>query len=116
MEIKEKEMEHNMLQKAEAFGYLYKEHYKEIKATIYKRDEELESTLNYREKLWIESIDLVNQNMIKMYLAQGEFEGSLNSIGKRQNELIRQHTLTQEWYLFNKGEKKFSWRTRIFNP
>ena len=60
MEIREKEMEQNLLQKAEAFGYLYKQHQKEIKATIQKRDEELESTLNYREKLWTESIDLVN--------------------------------------------------------
>ena len=104
MEIREKDMELNLLQKAEAFGYLYKEHNKEIKATIQKRDEELESTLNYREKLWTESINLVNKNMIKMYQAQGEFEEALNSIGKRQNELIKQHTLTQEWYLFNKGE------------
>ena len=46
----------------------------------------------------------MNQNMIKIYQAQGEFEGALNCIGKRQNELIRQLTLTQEWYLFNKGE------------
>ena len=68
------------------------------------RDEELESTLNYKEKLWTESIDLVNKNMIKMYQAQGEFEGYLNSIRKRHNELIRQHLLTQEWYLFNKEE------------
>ena len=89
MEIREKEMEQNLLQKAKAFGYLYKEHQKEIKATIHKRDEELESTLNYREKLWIKSIYLVNQKMIKMYQAQGEFEGALNSIGKRKNELIR---------------------------
>ena len=62
-------MEYNILQKAKAFGYLYKEHQKEIKATIQKMDEELESTLNYKEKLWTESIDLVNQNMIKMYQA-----------------------------------------------
>ena len=34
MEIREKEMEQNMLQKAEAFGYLYNEHQKEIKVTI----------------------------------------------------------------------------------
>ena len=26
MEVKEKEMEQNLLQKVEAFGYLYKEH------------------------------------------------------------------------------------------
>ena len=39
-------MEKNMLQKADAFKYLYKEHQKEIKALIEKRDKELEGTLN----------------------------------------------------------------------
>ena len=58
------------------------------------RDEELEATLRYREKLWNESLDMVNANLLKMYIVQGEFEGSLNSIGKGQNELIRQHLLT----------------------
>ena len=80
MEIREKEMEQNLLQKAEAFGYLYKEHQKDIKATIQRRDKELESTLNYREKLWNESLDMVNSNLIKIYTAQGDFEGSLNYI------------------------------------
>ena len=47
---------------------------------------------------------MVNANLIKMYTDQGEFEGSLNSIGNRQNELIRKHLLTQKWYRFNKGE------------
>ena len=93
-------MEQNLLHKAKACGYLYKEHQKKIRATIHKRDEELESITDYREKLWIESIDLVNQNMMKMYQAQGEFEQSLNSIGQRKNELIKQHIRTQEWYLF----------------
>ena len=74
MEVREEEMEQNLLQKAEAFGYLYNERHKKITVTIQKRDEELESTLNYREKLWTESIDAVNQNMIKMYQAQCEFE------------------------------------------
>ena len=46
LEVREKEMEQNMVRKAEAFGYLYKEHQKQIKSTIRKRDEELESTLN----------------------------------------------------------------------
>ena len=68
-------MEQKMLQKADAFGYLYKEQHKEIRVTIQKRDEEMEASLNYREKLWTESLDMVNSNMIKMYNAQGEFEG-----------------------------------------
>ena len=64
-------MEMNMLQKANAFRYLYKEHQKEIRALIEKRDKELEGTLNYREKCKTESLDMINKNLIKMYFAQG---------------------------------------------
>ena len=103
LEVREKEMEHNLLQKAYAFGYLYKEHQKKIKAMIQKRDEELKATLNFREKLWIEAW-MVNANLLKMYNAQGEFEGALNSVGSRQNELIKQTDLMQEWYFLNKGD------------
>ena len=79
----ENAMKKNMMQKVDAFGYLYKEHKKEIKLLIENRDKEMEATLNYREKLWTESLDMVNNNLTKMYSAQEEFEGSLNSIGKR---------------------------------
>ena len=36
---------------------------------------------------------MVNANLLKMYNAQGEFEGALNSVGSRHNELIKQTTL-----------------------
>ena len=62
---------------------MYKEHQKETRATILKRDEEMEASLNYREKLLTESLDMANSNMIRMYNAQGEFEGALNLIGGR---------------------------------
>ena len=62
-------MEKNMLQKADSFGYLYKEHHKEIKLLIEKIDKEMEANLNYREKLWTRSLDMVNNNLIKMYSA-----------------------------------------------
>ena len=71
-----------------------------------KRSEKLskrgmKSILNYREKLCIESIDLVNQNLVKMYQAQGEFEHTLNSIRQRQNEPFKKNIIMQEWYLFD---------------
>ena len=50
MKNKEDAMEQNLLQKADAFGYLYKEHQKEIRLLIEKRDKQMEATLNYREK------------------------------------------------------------------
>ena len=95
-------MEKNMFQKADTFGYLYKEHQKEIKLLIEKRDKEMEATLNYREKLWTESLVMVNNNLTKMYFAQGEFEGALNSIGKTKNELIKKVAISMEWSTFNK--------------
>ena len=79
-------------------------------------DKELESILNYREKLWIESIDLVNQNLVKMYQDQGEFEQSLNSVGQRQNELIKQNIRMQEWYLFDRNEEGSTAKPEPFNP
>ena len=79
----------NLMQKADAFGYLYKAHQKEILDTIQRRDEEMEASLNYREKLWTESLDLCNSNLKNVYNAQAEFEDTLNSIKERQNELIR---------------------------
>ena len=90
-------MEKNWLKKADAFGFLYKEHQKEIRATIHRRDEEMEDSLNYREKLWTESLDLCKYDLRNMYNAQGEFKGTLNSIGERQNVLIRCNARMLEW-------------------
>ena len=45
-------MEQNIMQKADAFGYLYKEHHKDIRLLTEKMDKEMDVTLNYREILW----------------------------------------------------------------
>ena len=47
---------------------------------------------------------MINNNLIKMYSAQGEFEGTLNSIGKRQDDLIKKMAISMEWSVFNKEE------------
>ena len=116
--IKEREdsMEKKLLHKADAFGYLYKEHQKEIKLLIEKRDMEMEGTLNYKEKCWIESLDMINNNLIKMYSAQGEFKGTLNSIGQRQNDLIKQMALSMEWSAFKILEFSHSAAGYKFEP
>ena len=103
MKERENAMEKNLLLKANAFGYLYKEHHKEIRTLIEKRDKEMEGTLNYREKCWTESLDMINNNLIKMCYTYGEFEGTLNSIEQRQNELIKQTALSMEWSALNRS-------------
>ena len=69
MKERENAKEKNLLQKEDAFGYLYKEHQKEIRILIEKREKELEGTLNYREKCWNESLHMINNNLLKMYSA-----------------------------------------------
>ena len=47
---------------------------------------------------------MVNNNLINMYSTQGEFKGVLNSIGQRQNDLIKKMALLMERSTFNKEE------------
>ena len=48
---------------------------------------------------------MIDNNMIKIYSTQGEFEGTLNSIGQRQSDLIKQMALSMEWSAFNISEE-----------
>ena len=105
MKEREDAIEKNLLQKADVFGYLYKEHQKEIRLLIEKKDKEMEGTLNYRKKCWTESLYMINNNLIKKYSTQGEFEGTLNSIGQRQSDLIKKMALSMEWSAFNRSEE-----------
>ena len=70
---------------------------------IEKMDKKLEGTLNYREKCWNESLDMINNNILKMYSTQGEFEGTLNSIGQRKSDLIKKLALNMEWSALNRN-------------
>ena len=45
------------------------------------------------------------QEFDQIYSAQGEFEGTLNSIWKRQNYLIKFMALSMEWSAFNRVEE-----------
>ena len=69
MKEREDDMEQNLLHKADAVRYLYKEHKKEIRLLREKRDKEREGSLNYKENFWIEILDMINNNLIKCTLA-----------------------------------------------
>ena len=75
---KEAEMEDNMMKKIEAFKYLYKEQFKEFERLMKERDKQLEDNDVYRRKIWLESLDLINQNLSKLLECISELEGSVN--------------------------------------
>ena len=69
-----------------------------------KRENELEMDNNYRQKLWNDSLDQVNSNLVNMHIMLAELEGTMNRIGMRQDEIITQVGYTNDHCLFNREE------------
>ena len=97
-------MEASMLQKAEGLKYLYKDQFKEFGKIMEKRVKELEMDNNYRHKLWNDSLDQVNSNLVNMHNVLTELEESMNTLGGRQDELITLVEYTNDYCLFNREE------------
>ena len=95
---KEAENEGNMLRKIEGFKYLYREQFKEFEKLMKDRDQQLEDNDEYRRKFWLESLDLINQNMSKLLECIYELEGIVNQVGKKQDTLISAVQLNSEIY------------------
>ena len=104
LEKKEENMEASMLQTAEGFKYFYKEQFKEFEKLMEKRDKELEMDNNYRHILWNDSLDQVNSDLVNMHNMLMELEGSMNTLGIRQDQLITLVEYTNNYCLFNREE------------
>ena len=96
---RETKMEGNMLKKVEAFKYLYKEQFKEFGRLMKERDKQLEDNDAYRKKIWLESLDLINQNLSKLLECISELEKTVNHMGLKQDTLITAVELTSDIYL-----------------
>ena len=75
---KEIAMESNMLRKIDGFKHIYKELFKEFERQMKERDQQLEDNDEYRRKTWLESMDLINQNLSKLLECISEVEGTVN--------------------------------------
>ena len=104
LEKREEKMEANMLQKAKGFKYLYKEQFKEFGKLMEKRDKELEMNNNYKHKLWNDSFDQMNSNLVNINNVLTEFEGYVNNLAHRQDQLVTLLEYTNEYCLFPREE------------
>ena len=62
------------------------------------RDQQLEDNDEYRRKIWLESLDLINQNLSKLLECISELEGTVNQVGKKQDTHISAVQLNSEIY------------------
>ena len=81
MKEKEREMENSMLRKIDGFKHIYKELFKEFEKIMKERYQQLENDDEYIRKTWLESMDLINQNLSKLLECISEVEGTVNHVG-----------------------------------
>ena len=103
MKEKEKEMENSMLRKIDGFKHIYKELFKEFEKIMKERDQQLENDEEYRRKAWLESMDLINQNLSKLLECIFEVERTVNQVGERQDTLIHAVQISHETSAKGKG-------------
>ena len=81
-----------------------------------KRDKELEMDNNYGQKLWNESLDQVNSNLVNIHTMLIEQEGTMKNKGMGQDELITQVEYTIDHCLFNKEDPPEKEKANISMP
>ena len=80
------------------------------------RDKELEMDNNYRQKLWNDSLDQINSNLVNMHTMLTELEGAVNHMGMKQDQLVIQVEFTNDHCLFQREEPPQKERLKITIP
>ena len=69
-----------------------------------KRDKELEMDNNYIQKLWNDSLDQVNSNLVNIHNVLTELKGSMNNLAHRKEQLVTLVEYTNEYFVFQREE------------
>ena len=79
---------------------------KDFEKKMKERDKELDDNDAYRRKLWLENLDLINNNLSKFLEVMIEMECTTNTLGARQDDLNKKVDLTNELILEDQMEKE----------
>ena len=99
--IKERdaEQEEKTKENINGFKFLYMSLLKDFEKKMEGRDKVLDDNDAYRRKMWLENLDLINNNLSKFLEVMTELENNMNTLGMRQNELNSKVDLTNELVL-----------------
>ena len=80
--------------------------FKDFETKMKDRDKVLDDNDAYRRKLWLENLDLINNNLSKFLEVMTELEHNINTLGMRHDELNEKVDLTNELVLEEQTEKE----------
>ena len=64
-----------------------------------ERDQKLDDKDDFRRKVWLENLDLINNNLSKFLEVMTEMENTMNTLRKRKDDLNKKVDLTNELIL-----------------
>ena len=106
--IKERdaEQEEKTKENINGFKFLYMSLLNDFEKKMEGRDKVLDDNDAYRRKMWLENLDLINNNLSKFLEVMTELEHNMNTLGMRQDELNRKVDLTNELVQEEQTEKE----------
>ena len=106
--IKERDSEQETKTKEhiKGFKFLYMSLLKDFEKKMKDRDKVLDDNDAYRRNLWLENLDLINNNLSKFLEVMTEMERTTNTLGARQDDLNKKIDLTNELILEDQMEKE----------
>ena len=88
------------------FKFLYMSLLKDFEQKMEGRDKVLDDNDAYRRKMWLENLDLINNNLSKFLEVMTELESNMNTLGMRQDELNKKVDLTNDLVQEEQTEKE----------
>ena len=105
------------------FKFLYMSLLKDFEKKMKERDQVLNDNDAFRRKVWLENLDLINNNLSKFLEVMIEMEHTMNTLGQRQDDLNKKVDLTNELILKeqierenDKKKKRTEMKFPKFNP
>ena len=106
--IKERDSEQETKTKEhiKGFKFLYMQLLKDFEKKMMDRDKFFDDNDSYRRKIWLENLDLINNNLSKFLEVITKLEHNMNTLGIRQDELNEKVDLTNELVVEEQTEKE----------
>ena len=106
IEERDAKQEERTKENINGFKFLYMSLLKDFEKKMEGRDKVLDENDAYRRKIWLENLDLINNNLSKFLEVMTALENNMNILGMRQNDLNKKVELTNELVQEEQTEKE----------
>ena len=106
MKERETKQENKQEEKLNEIKVLFKSLQRDFVKKLDDRDKDQRETESYKQKEWLENLDLINNNLSKFLEVMTEMEVKMNNLGKRQDQLNEKVDLSNEIFIEEQAEKE----------